>query len=71
VSLDQLNGGAFAEVSQEDWNLIEPYLMENERLFGISLDDLLSVKGKIRPPEEVYRKVEVRDMAVLREGENR
>jgi glutamate synthase domain-containing protein 1/glutamate synthase domain-containing protein 3 len=71
VSLDQLNGGAFAEVSQEDWNLIEPYLMENERLFGISLDELLSVKGKIRPPEEVYRKVEVRDMAVLREGENR
>jgi len=71
VSPDQLNGGAFAEVSREDWNLIEPYLLENELLFGISLDELLTVEGKRRPPQEVYRKVEVRDMAVLREGENR
>lgn len=71
VSPNQLNGGAFTEVSREDWNLIEPCLMENERLFGIRIEDLLTVNGQRLPPNEVYRKVEVRDMAVLREGENR
>ena len=26
---EQLNGGALAELSDEDWNLIHPYLLEN------------------------------------------
>ncbi|HSW57861.1 MAG TPA: hypothetical protein VLH15_05630, partial [Dehalococcoidales bacterium] len=31
LSSEQLNGGEFAEVSEKDWRLIEPCLMENER----------------------------------------
>ena len=51
---DQLNGGEFAELTDPDWNLIQPYLMENERLFGISIEkDLLQNKS----PIEVYRKI--------------
>lgn len=68
---DQLNGGRFAELSEADWNLIEPYLYENERSFGIGVDDLLVVDGVKRDPREVYRKVEVRGLSVLNETENR
>ena len=35
-----------------------PYLRENERLFGISIEeDLLKVEGQRLNPLEVYRKV--------------
>ena len=68
---DQLNGGRFAELSETDWNLIEPYLRENERQFGIAIDDLLTVDGDRRDPGEVYRKVGVRELGVLKETENR
>jgi glutamate synthase domain-containing protein 1/glutamate synthase domain-containing protein 3 len=55
---EQLNGGAFSELTKEDWRLILPYLMENERLFDISVeDDLLMVNGSKSNPEEVYRKI--------------
>ncbi len=55
---EQLNGGAFSELTKEDWRLILPYLAENERLFDISIeDDLLVVDGDKRNPEEVYRKI--------------
>ncbi|MEW6327559.1 MAG: glutamate synthase [Thermodesulfobacteriota bacterium] len=55
---EQLNGGIFMEMTPEDWRLILPYLEENERLFGISIeDDLLTVDGERRPPEKVYRKI--------------
>lgn len=55
---EQLNGGAFMEMTEEDWRLILPYLEENESLFGISIsDDLLTVDGQQRVPEEVYRKI--------------
>lgn len=55
---EQLNGGAFGELTQEDWWLILPYLKENERLFDISVeDDLLVVDGNRKRPEEVYRKI--------------
>jgi len=54
----QLNGGRYAELTDEDWRLILPYLEENERLFGISVErDLLVVDGERRAPREVYRKV--------------
>jgi glutamate synthase domain-containing protein 1 len=54
----QLNGGTFAELNGGDWRLILPYLEENERLFGISIErDLLVVDGERRTPREVYRKV--------------
>jgi hypothetical protein len=71
VISDQLNGGAFTGLSRADWELIEPYLYENESLFGVPVEELLTVDGERRSPAEVYRKVEVREMAVLREGENR
>ncbi|MFA6450170.1 MAG: glutamate synthase [bacterium] len=55
---EQLNGGVFKEFTDADWQLILPYLKENERLFGISIDkDLLTVGGVKRKPNEVYRKV--------------
>ena len=63
---EQLNGGEFAPLAEEDWNLILPYLQENERLFGISIeDDLLTVNGVKRNPKEVYRKVRAIKLAVL------
>jgi len=55
---EQLNGGAFGELTREDWLLILPYLQENERLFNISVEeDLLTVDGEKKAPEEVYRKI--------------
>jgi len=53
----QLNGGKFTALTQADWDLILPYLQENERLFGIKVEDLLTVDGRQRAPVEVYRKV--------------
>jgi glutamate synthase domain-containing protein 3 len=66
VGADQLNGGRFAELSEADWALIRPYLEENERLFGIELEALLTVDGERRAPAEVYRKVEAQSLAVLK-----
>lgn len=53
----QLNGGSFGPLTDEDWELIRPYLEENERLFGIKIEDLLTVDGRLLPPFVVYRKV--------------
>lgn len=53
----QLNGGEFARFTKEDWQVILPYLQENERLFGIPVEELLVVNGVRKEPEEVYRKV--------------
>jgi hypothetical protein len=53
----QLNGGQFMPLSDADWRVILPYLEENERLFGISVEDLLTVDGHHCKPAEVYRKV--------------
>jgi glutamate synthase domain-containing protein 1/glutamate synthase domain-containing protein 3 len=57
VVQQQLNGGKFTPLTDEDWALILPYLEENERLFGIKVDELLTVGGKRRTPAEVYRKI--------------
>ena len=65
VSDDQLNGGRFAPLADADWRLIEPFLRENESLFGIRLDELLRVDGEARAPADVYRKVEVASLDVL------
>ena len=63
---EQLNGGVFSAFTDEDWDLILPYLQENERLFGISIEhDLLTVNGEVRSPDEVYRKVRAVRLAVL------
>jgi glutamate synthase domain-containing protein 3 len=54
---DQLNGGTFAPLTEADWALIHPYLRENERLFDIRVEALLTVDGDRKRPEGVYRKV--------------
>ena len=54
----QLNGGAVTGLEKKDWDLILPYLKENERMFGISVEkDLLVVDGAPKSPLEIYRKV--------------
>jgi glutamate synthase domain-containing protein 1/glutamate synthase domain-containing protein 3 len=66
VVTDQLNGGEFVPLSPADWDLILPYLEENERLFGISIeDDLLTVNGHKKNYTEVYRKVQAVALDVL------
>jgi glutamate synthase domain-containing protein 3 len=57
VSEDQLNGGEFVPLADADWALIEPYLQENARLFGIPVDSLLEVDGKAQLPAAIYRKI--------------
>jgi glutamate synthase domain-containing protein 1/glutamate synthase domain-containing protein 3 len=58
VEEEQLNGGEIAPLSEKDWDLIRPYLEENERLFGISIEkDLLTVNALQKSPFEVYVKV--------------
>ena len=63
---NQLNGGEFVELSKLDWELILPYLKENERLFGISVEkDLLRVHGTKKSYREIYRKVQAVKLDVL------
>jgi len=63
---DQLNGGEFVDLSAADWDLILPYLEENEKLFGISIEnDLLTVNGKKMNYIDVYRKVQAVALDVL------
>jgi glutamate synthase domain-containing protein 1/glutamate synthase domain-containing protein 3 len=57
VEEDQLNGGFFQPMTEEDQRLILPYLLEHEQYFGIPVDSLLTVNGELRPMTEVYRKV--------------
>jgi hypothetical protein len=65
VDDDQLNGGQFAPLCDDDWRLIEPYLCQNEALFGIQVRDLLRVGSEMRHPSQVYRKVEIKSLEVL------
>jgi glutamate synthase domain-containing protein 1 len=65
VDEEQLNGGQFSPLSGADWQLIEPYLRQNELHFGISVTELLMVDGIQRPPEKVYRKVQVKSLDLL------
>src|SRR5467141_606295 len=59
ISSDQLNGGRLMEFTREDWKLILPFLEENQKLFGISIDrDLLTSQGRLLDPSRVYRKIE-------------
>jgi len=63
---EQLNGGEFLPFTEDDWDLILPYLQENERLFGISITGhLLEVDGVMRPPGEVYRTIRPRKTSAL------
>jgi FMN-dependent NADH-azoreductase len=69
--MQQLNGGEFAELTAQDWDLILPYLEENERLFGISVDELLIVDGHKKMPEQVYRKVRPVKIKALASGKSK
>jgi hypothetical protein len=57
VGEDQLNGGGFIAFKEAHWEIIRPLLEENERLFGIPVNWMLSVEGRLRRPEEVYRAI--------------
>ena len=57
LSTSQLNGGDFTDLTDADWQILEPLLMENEVHFGIQLAALLTVEGEVRAPGEVYRKI--------------
>lgn len=63
---DQLNGGHFTALTDADWETIRPYLEENARLFEIPLDRLLTVDDRLRSPQEIYRKIEPIQLAVLK-----
>jgi glutamate synthase domain-containing protein 3 len=54
---EQLNGGEFVRITDADWKLIQPYLEENEKLFGITIDRLLTIDNRKMVPEDVYRKI--------------
>jgi glutamate synthase domain-containing protein 1/glutamate synthase domain-containing protein 3 len=69
VSEDQLNGGEFAPLEESDWEVIKPYLAENERLFGIPIEELLEVEGKILPAGQVYRKIRPKAIGALQAEE--
>ena len=62
VSHDQLNGGEIAPIGYEDWEIMLPYLEENERIFGISVAQLLGLGDRTLRPEEAYIKVFPRKM---------
>ncbi|MGA2159495.1 MAG: glutamate synthase [Dehalococcoidia bacterium] len=61
----QLNGCGFFPLTDTEWDLILPYLEENERLFGIKVEELLTVNGKRMEPSAVYRKVAPVKVAAL------
>jgi glutamate synthase domain-containing protein 3 len=67
----QLNGGVFLPVTDKDWRLIRPYLEENERLFGIRVQELLTVDGVVKAPQDVYRKVGAVKLSVLAGSEKK
>jgi glutamate synthase domain-containing protein 1/glutamate synthase domain-containing protein 3 len=55
---EQLNGGAFRRLGEADWKIMLTYLEENQRLFGIRIQqDLLTVDGILKSPSDVYCKV--------------
>jgi hypothetical protein len=70
VGEDQLNGAKIVALSRQDWEKVLPILNENERLFGISIESLLTVDGVLRRPEEVYRKVVPMELGALTRYEN-
>jgi glutamate synthase domain-containing protein 1/glutamate synthase domain-containing protein 3 len=58
IGVDQLNGGRLVSMAERDWDVVAPYLKENQSLFEISVEDLLTVDGGLVDFSRVYRKVE-------------
>ena len=65
VGVDQLNGGQLTTVENADWDVILPYLQENQRLFGVKVEGLLKIEGQVAKPSRVYRKVEAIPLKAL------
>ncbi len=57
VREDQLNGGMFTSMTKQDEDLIIPYLQENERIFDIPLQRLLTKNDHHCSFQEAYRKI--------------
>lgn len=57
VVKEQLNGGEFAEMTSQDWELILPYLEENSRYFDLPINRLLEHQGQQLLFHQVYRKI--------------
>ena len=69
VSEDQLNGGEFAPLTGDDWSLIKVMLDENEALFGVPVERLLTFEGKTLAPEQMYRKIQPKAVRALQAEE--
>ena len=66
VEEDQLNGGRFTKLTQQDWDVIRTYLETNERLFGIKVEGGLLRKAKLSLHwSEAYRKIEAVQLEAL------
>ena len=65
VDVDQLNGGRLATMTEDDWQLVLPYLRENERLFGIEIQNLLRMGQDLMEPSRAYRKIEATPLTAL------
>lgn len=65
VSPEQLNGGEIVELANRDWNLIKPYLEENEALFNIPISRLLQYNGRALEPNKIFRKIRPASLRVL------
>jgi len=66
VGEDQLNRGQIADISWADWEVMLPYLKNNEKLFKIPVERLLTVDGEQKSPLEVYRKIVPGNLGVLK-----
>jgi len=65
VGVDQLNGGQLVRMNQDDWQLILPYLLVNQELFAVKVEDLLRNGSQSSEPEKVYRKIEAVPLKAL------
>lgn len=57
VTKAQVNGGEFVAMTDQDADLIMPYLKENEELFHIPVSRLLEHSGNARSINSIYRKI--------------
>lgn len=69
ITEEQLNGGRLSELEQRDWELILPYLKENEGLFGIPVSRLLEYKERTLDFKQAYRKVSPAPIRALNQEE--
>ncbi len=65
VGEDQLNGGRLIRMAEADWQLILPYLQENEQLFGVRIQHLLTRGSQLTDPSSAYRKVQATRLTTL------